>query len=89
MDENNNVMLEEVSSEPEVAFAAEESGGNSGIGTGVAMLIGSGLTVAAIAAGNKIRSAWKKHKAKKEAQTSDNTVEFKEIASDETANDPE
>ncbi|MDO5397813.1 MAG: hypothetical protein Q4G33_07765 [bacterium] len=43
-----------------------ESNERSGMGTGLAMIIGSGLTLAAIAGGKKLKKLWDKHKAKKE-----------------------
>lgn len=38
----------------------------SGMGTGLAIIIGSGLTLAAIAGGKKLKTLWDKHKSKKE-----------------------
>lgn len=38
----------------------------SGSGVGIGMLIGSGLTVAAIVVGKKLKGLYDKHKAKKE-----------------------
>lgn len=49
----------------------EETFERSGIGTGWAMLIGSGLTLAAIAAGKKAKKMWQDHKAKKETLEED------------------
>lgn len=61
---NENEIMEmnevEVTEEPEVV---EE---HTGIGTGLAMLIGSGLTLAAIAAVKKGKKVWERYKAKKE-----------------------
>lgn len=63
MNENNEIMeMNEVNEEPEVI---EEE--RSEMGTGLAMLIGAGLTIAAIAAVKKGRKVWAKIKAKKEA----------------------
>lgn len=45
---------------------AEMTNERSGIGTGTAVLIGAGITAAAIAVGKAVRKAWKNHKAKKE-----------------------
>lgn len=44
----------------------EETNEGSGIGVGLAMLIGSGLTLAAIAGGKKLMNMWADYKAKKE-----------------------
>ncbi|MGN1097962.1 MAG: hypothetical protein ACI4SS_03585 [Clostridia bacterium] len=49
----------------------EEAAENSGISTGLAMLIGSGITLAAVAAGSKLKKAWSIHKAKKELSNAD------------------
>lgn len=38
----------------------KEANGSSGIGVGLAMLIGSGLTLAAIAGGKKLINLWAK-----------------------------
>ena len=60
MDETmTNEMINEV---PEMI---NEASSVSGVGLGV--LIGSGLTLAAIAGGKKLWSVWKKHKASKTA----------------------
>jgi hypothetical protein len=50
--------------EPEVEI--EETEGNSGMSTGVAILIGAGLTAAVAAAVKVGKNLWAKHKAKKE-----------------------
>lgn len=42
----------------------KEANGSSGIGVGLAMLIGSGLTLAAIAGGKKLINLWADHKAR-------------------------
>ena len=43
-----------------------ETNERSGMGTGLAMIIGSGLTLAAIAGGKKLKKLWDKRKTKKE-----------------------
>ena len=61
--EENEIMETEV--------MIEESEGtekSSGMGTGLAMLIGSGLTLAAIAGGKKLKKVWDNRKIKKEKQ---------------------
>lgn len=65
MEENKELMKvnEEIEDMDEETEAVPE---RSGIGTGWAMLIGSGLTLAAIAAGKKAKKMWMDHKAKKE-----------------------
>lgn len=42
-----------------------ESNERSGMGTGLVMIIGSGLTLAAIAGGKKLKKLWDKRKAQK------------------------
>ena len=61
--ENNEVMLveEETDNEPEVI--EEES---SGMSTGLAMLIGGGIALGAVALGKKLKKVWDKRKAQKE-----------------------
>ena len=61
--ENNEVMLveEETNNEPEVM--EEES---SGMSTGLAMLIGGGIALGAVALGKKLKKVWDKRKAQKE-----------------------
>ena len=56
MEENREMTTELVES---------EESGRTGLGTGLAMLIGSGLTLAAVAGVRKARKVWKNHKAKK------------------------
>lgn len=43
-----------------------ETNERSGIGTGLAMVIGGGLTLAAVAGAKKIKELWLKHREKKE-----------------------
>lgn len=63
MNENENtVVTEMVNNEPEMT---NES---SGIGTGLAMLIGSGLTIAAVAVGKKLKKVYDNRKANKRAK---------------------
>ena len=63
MDNELKVMDEEIEeTEDEEIEETEES---SGIGTGLAMLIGSGLTLAGIAIGKKVKKVWAKRKAEK------------------------
>ena len=72
MEEKN---LMEVNDEIEtIEEEVEENFERSGIGTGWAMLIGSGLTLAAIAAGRKAKKMWQDHKAKKEMLEEDAPV---------------
>lgn len=75
MEEMMNTTVDEV-----IETTTETPDDNSGAGVAIAMvmLIGSGLTLAAIAAGKAIKKAWGNYKAKKEAaeaQVSDDTVE--------------
>lgn len=63
MNENeNNVMTEMTNNEPEM------TNDGSGIGTGLAMLIGSGLTIAAVAVGKKLKKVYDNRKANKRAK---------------------
>lgn len=82
MEEKNNEMVElvEVNEEPAVEVEVEESG----MSTGMAMLLGSGLTLAIIAGVKKGREAWARHKARKAEIESDATV----IIEDGNAVDP-
>lgn len=59
----------------------KEANGSSGIGVGLAMLIGSGLTLAAIAGGKKLINLWAYHKAKKDQMEVD--VEIIEDSEDD------
>lgn len=65
MEENKELMRvnEEIEDTDE---ETEEVTERSGIGTGKAMLIGSALTLAAIAVGKRVKKIWQAHKAKKE-----------------------
>ena len=57
MEERNELVAEEI---------IEKTTGRSGMGTGLAMLIGGGLTLAVIVGGKKLREVWLNRKAKKE-----------------------
>lgn len=70
--EDKELMM--VNEEIEDTEEIEEIPERSGIGTGWAMLIGSGLTLAAIAAGKKAKKAWLNYKAKKEQPADDAIV---------------
>lgn len=65
----------------------EETIERSGLGTGWAMLIGSGLTLAAIAAGKKAKEVWLKRKAKKEVVVDIDDAEFIDVTPSEQAED--
>lgn len=68
--ENEIMNYEEEVMEPEIeATEIEES--NSGLGTGVAMLIGAGLTLATTAVVKLVKTGIAKHKAKKELRLVD------------------
>lgn len=60
----------------EVGLTIEDE--DSGISTGVAMLIGSGLTLAVIAGGKFLKKKWDEHKAMKEEPEVVVDVDFKE-----------
>lgn len=82
-----NEMVEFEQENVEVPEVVEDT--NSGISTGLAMLIGSGLTLAGLAGFKKLKKVWKKRKAKKELDRQQDDVidaEF-DIVSDENEND--
>lgn len=63
--ENNEVLVfEEAENNDEPEVIEEES---SGMSTGLAMLIGGGIALGAVALGKKLKKAWDKRKAQKEA----------------------
>lgn len=68
--EKNEVMMveQETTQEPETYYEEEE---RSGMSTGVAMLIGSGLTLAAIAVGKKLKKVYNNIKAAKAMKQSE------------------
>lgn len=61
MEENNVITMETEENTEEIVETSEEK---SGIGTGLAMLIGSGITLGAIALGKVGKKAYGKVKAK-------------------------
>lgn len=63
--ENEIMNYENEAMENEVEVYEAESE-NSGIGTGLAMLIGAGITAAGVAAVGLGKKLWAKHKANKE-----------------------
>lgn len=80
--ENNEVMNYEEVMEPEIE-AVEAESGRSGIGTGVAMLLGAGLTIATTAIVKLAKNAYAKHKAKKEAEVAADEHDFVEPTDEE------
>ena len=85
MEEKNNEMVElvEVNETPETGVEVEETG----MGTGMAMLIGSGLTLAVMAGVKKGRELWAKHKAKKSVIEADAEVINDNDGNSETASE--
>lgn len=84
-------MRNEVMTTEEAIEGTEGATESSGLGTGLAMLIGCGLTLAAIAGGKKLKKVWTNHKAKKGQMEVINTedidedaVEAEVVDSDET-----
>lgn len=73
MNENENMVNEAVVEEEE--FENNEGG----IGTGLAILIGSGLTVAAIVAGKKLKGLYDNYKAKKASKENDSDDEIVDV----------
>lgn len=63
---NENMETMELTPYEEENEEIMETNEHSGMGTGLAMIIGSGLTLAAIAGGKKLKKLWDKHKTKKE-----------------------
>lgn len=63
---NENMEMMELTPYEEENEEIMETNERSGMGTGLAMIIGSGLTLAAIAGGKKLKKLWDKHKTKKE-----------------------
>lgn len=78
-----NEMVEFEQENVEVPEVVEDT--NSGISTGLAMLIGSGLTLAGLAGFKKLKKVWKKRKAKKELDRQQDEViaEFDDVVFDE------
>lgn len=73
MNENENMVNEAVVEEEEF------ENNKGGIGTGLAMLIGSGLTVAAIVAGKKLKGLYDDYKAKKASKENDSDDEIVDV----------
>ncbi len=63
---NENLETMELTPYEEENEEITETNDRSGMGTGLAMIIGSGLTLAAIAGGKKLKELWDKHKSQKE-----------------------
>lgn len=63
---NENLETMEITPYEEETEDIMESDERSGMGTGLAMIIGSGLTLAAIAGGKRLKKLWDKYKSKKE-----------------------
>ena len=70
---NENLETMELTPYEEEAEEVMETDEHSGIGTGLAMIIGSGLTLAAIAGGKRLKKLWDKHKS--DRKQSDETIE--------------
>ena len=62
----NEIMNYEVEGMENEAEIYEMESEDSGIGTGLAMLIGAGITAAGVAAVGLAKKLWAKHKANKE-----------------------
>ena len=85
---NENLETMELTPYEEENEEIMESNERSGMGTGLAMIIGSGLTLAAIAGGKKLKKLWDKHKTKKE-QSEVITIDSTEEAADDSENEEE
>ena len=91
MEEKNNEMIELVETN-EDPITTEVEVEESGMGTGLAMLIGSGLTLAVLAGVRKGKELWSKHKAKKAAIEDDAVVIIEngdEVDPSDTSDDSE
>lgn len=85
---NENLETMELTPHEEENEEIMESNERSGMGTGLAMIIGSGLTLAAIAGGKKLKKLWDKHKTKKE-QSEVIIIDSAEEAADGSENEEE
>lgn len=85
---NENLETMELTPYEEENEEIMESNERSGMGTGLAMIIGSGLTLAAIAGGKKLKKLWDKHKTKKE-QSEVIIIDSTEEAADGSENEEE
>lgn len=85
---NENLETMELTPYEEENEEIMESNERSGMGTGLAMIIGSGLTLAAIAGGKKLKKLWDKHKTKKE-QSEAIIIDSTEEAADDSENEEE
>lgn len=65
--EENEIMVNEVTTTEENTPVEVTEEKHSGIGFGTAMLIGGGIALAAAAGAKKLKKAWIAHKAKKKA----------------------
>lgn len=82
--ENEIMNYEDEVMENEVDIYEMESE-ESGIGTGLAMLIGAGITAAGVAAVGLGKKLWAKHKAKKELKLVDKD-DFVEVTDEQIEN---
>lgn len=64
--ENNEIMNFDEEATMDNIYVEETEDSGTGLGTGVAMLIGAGLTIAATATVKLGKKLWKRHKEKKE-----------------------
>ena len=85
---NENLETMELTPYEEENEEIMESNERSGMGTGLAMIIGSGLTLAAIAGGKKLKKLWDKHKTKKE-QSEVIIIDSTEEVADDSENEEE
>lgn len=85
---NENLETMELTPYEEENEEIMESNERSGMGTGLAMIIGSGLTLAAIAGGKKLKKLWDKHKTKKE-QSEVIIIHSTEEVADDSENEEE
>lgn len=78
MEENKNVETTEL-----VVSDVVDNDEGSGIGTVLGVLIGSGLTLAAIAGGKKLKKLWDKRKTNKEQADVVDCEDYKEVDAEE------
>lgn len=86
MEERDELMVTETTELASVEDTVEEES-SSGVGTGLAMLIGSGLTLAVIAGGMKLRKVWRIRRAERELRDMD--AEMDDYVEDEEDEDAE
>ena len=86
MEETNITMYEGVEEKPEMTELSSEVTEKFSIGTGMAMLIGSGITLAVIAGSKKLKKLWAKYKDQKEKTEDHIEAEVVKVTDNEESN---